>query len=168
MVYKGWSCHFKPFPHTQTSSTSTDTGRGSNLSRSAYPFGQGNLCPCELQGPECHPSQSLLGNQPWAPLPGTRVCWCWWGLSAKIWGWENRSRERSTVGCIDTAERTGVRGCVAGNDPRGSVVCLESEVSFLRGVQGSGTPLPSHGHWEGLPQEGMRQSVATACWSSPP
>ena len=54
-------------------------------------------------------------------------------------------------------EGTGVRGSMARNAPRGSVVCLGNEVRLLSGVQGAGLPPPPHasscfcGHWEGLP-----------------
>lgn len=47
------------------------------------PLGWGLLQPHGLWGPEGHPSQSLFKNHPWAPLPGTGVLQCWWGLSAK-------------------------------------------------------------------------------------
>ena len=116
-----------------------------------------------LQGPEHHPSPSLFGNQLRAPLPGTRVCRFWQRLSAKAWGWENGSKKRSAVGFVDTAEGMGVRGCAAGNGPRGSVVCLESEASLLSDMQRAVPPLQPlslragflsfHGHWEGLHSE---------------
>ena len=64
---QGQSCHYNPFPHPPASLASEGTGRGSYLS------GWGLLCPHGLWEPKYHPSQSLLGNQPWVPLPGTRV-----------------------------------------------------------------------------------------------
>ena len=159
MAYKGQNCHYNPFPHLPASSASMGIGKGSHLSGHAHPSGQGLLCPCGLQGPECCPSQSLLGNQPWAPLPGMRVCRCWLGLSAKVWGWENRSGQRSVVSCTYIAVGTGVRGCAAGNAPRGSMHCLESGAPLLRGVRGTGPPLSPHAssclcrHCQALPPE---------------
>ena len=61
-----------------------------------------------------------------------------WGLSTKVWRSANGSGERSAVGCADTAEGTGMRGCAAGRAPRGSMVCLKIEAPVLRGVQGEG------------------------------
>ena len=54
-------------------------------------------------------------------------------------GLEKQTQERNTVGCVDTIEGTGVRGHMAGNAPRGSWVCLESEAPLLRGTWGAGT-----------------------------
>ena len=118
------------------------TGRGFHLNRPAHPLGQGLLHPCGLRGTECCPSQSLLGNQPWVPLPGSRVHQCWLWLSAKVWSWKNRSGERRAVGCMDRAEGMGVRGCMAGNAPRGSVICLENKAPSLRGTRGVGDRHP--------------------------
>ena len=164
-MHKGQSHHYNPFPHPPASSASAGTGRGSHLSSPSHCSGWGLLPPRALQGPECHLSQSLLRNQPWEPLPVMRDHQCCQGLSAKAWGWVNRSRESNTVGCADTAEGMGVRGCVAGNAPRGSMVCLESEVPLLRGAWGAEPPLPPHAsycllaHWEGLHPEQAHHSL---------
>ena len=65
-------------------------------------------------------------------------------------------------------EGMGVRGSVARNAPRRSVVYLGNEVQLLSGVQWAGSPLqpPSPpngpclcGHWEGLPPEQVHSSL---------
>lgn len=56
------------------------------LIRLAHSSSSGLICLHKLWGPDWHPSQSLLENQPWAPLPETGIHQCWQGLSAKAWG----------------------------------------------------------------------------------
>ena len=79
--------------------------------------------------------------------------------TAKAWGEESGSGERTTAGGAATTEETRVRGSVARNAPRESVVCLGNKVPLFSGVQRVGPPLPPHsspclrGHWEGLPPE---------------
>ena len=141
------------------------TERGSHLSWHACPSDQSLFCPHGFQGLEHHPSQSCLGEEYLVPLPGVRLYRCWQGLSAKAWGWENRSGERSAVRSVDTAVGMGMRRCTDGNVPRGSVVYLESKVTLLRGVQGVGPPPHPHScsclcrHWEGLPPERVHPSL---------
>ena len=170
---QGAELPYNPSPQLPAASATTGAGRGSHLSGPAPPSGRGLLHLCGLQGPERRQSQSLLGNQPWVPLPGMRVCQCWWRLSAKAWGWEDGSGERNAVGCVDTAEGMGVRGRVARNAPRGSVVCLESEAPWLISAVGAGpSPLPSFsssclcGHWEGHHQS-EHATVCCSCLSVP-
>ena len=159
---KGQGRHCKPFSHRPASLASAGTGRDSHLSRLTHPWSQGLLHSRRLQGNERNTSQSLLGNQPWVPLPEMGICQCWWGLSAKAEGKETRSRERTAVGCTDTTEGTGVWGSVA---PRGNEVYLGNEMPLLSGRQGVGPPPPPHarpclrGHWVGLPPEWAHPSL---------
>ena len=136
---KGPNRLYNPLPHLLASSASVGIGKGSHLNGPTRPLVQGRLCQHRLWEPECRPSQNLLENQPWAPLPGMRVHWSWQGWRAKAWGWKDRPRERSTVVCRDTIEGTEVRGPTTRNSLRGSLVCLESKAPLLRGVWGDGT-----------------------------
>ena len=173
MAHKGHGHHYNPFPNPPASSASEGTGKGSHLSRLTHQSSGGQLCLHRLQGPEPCPLQSLLGNQSWDPLPEKRIHQCWWGQSAKAWGYERGSRKRTTVGCTDTTEGTGVKGYVTLNAPRRNVVCLGNEVSLLSSMQGVGPPLPhtavpaSVGTGGTPTRASAPQSVATACWSPP-
>lgn len=73
-----------PFP---TNQLQLPQALGRALIRLAHSSSSGLICLHELWGPDWHPSQSLLENQPWAPLPETEIRQCWQGLSAKAWGW---------------------------------------------------------------------------------
>ena len=59
--------------------------------------------------PRC-PCQSLLGNQPWMPQSEMGSHQWWQGLSAKEWGSESGSKERTAVGCTETSSRDGSEG----------------------------------------------------------
>lgn len=81
-------------------------------------------------------------------------------LGEQVWGedccWLHRNKQE-----------TEMRGFMARNVPRGSLVYPENEASLLSGMQGAGLPLqhpslttraPLFGHWEGCLPEGALPS----------
>ena len=169
---QGVGYHCNPFPHPLASASEV-TGKGIHLNRFTSPSNQGLLSSCKLHGPECCPSQILLGNQPWASLPETGIWQCLKGLSAKGWGQESKSGERTTVDCMDTTEGKGVRGSATRNAHRGSVICLGNEAPLLSARARAATsptcqPLLSWALGETPNKVTAPQSVATVCWSPLP
>lgn len=92
------------------------------MSRITHASNQGLFYQHRLVDPECCPCQNLLQSQLWVSLPEIGNFQFWQGPGGEALRWESASGERTTVGCEDTTERMGMRGSMARNALRGSVV----------------------------------------------
>ena len=133
--------------------------------------------PLKTCGPACFPCQSLTRISHECPCLRQEASNAGRGLCIKAYFRRVGLGRRLLLAAQKQTEETEMRGFMARNAPRGSLVYPENEASLLSGMQGAGLPLqhpslttraPLFGHWEGCSQREHYQVVATSCWSMPP
>jgi len=123
--------------------------------------------PVKACGPACFPCQSLTRISHGCPCLRQEASNAGRGLHAKAYFRRADLGRRLLLAAQKQTEETEIKGFMARNAPRGSLVYPRNEASLLSGMQGAGPPLqhPSlttraclFGHWEGCPPEGALPS----------